>query len=64
MKRSPLKAKPLRVAGQSLDEAIEALPTGIAGTAAVVLTLFPALAAWEWIRWYPELKATAVRRAC
>lgn len=50
--RSPLKEKPLRVAGQSLDETIQAIRDGEMTEAAAIGALSIAMAAYEWLRWY------------
>lgn len=53
-KKSPLKAKPLRVAGQSVDERIRNIIDD-KGTNYAVLAVFPAvLAGMEWYRWYVD----------
>ena len=57
-KKSPLKAKPLRNPGQSLDEEINKLIDD-KGTDYAVITIFPiVLAVLEWYRWYMEMSYT------
>ena len=50
-KRSPLKSKPLRTPGQSLDEEIHKLVDDKFNSYALVSALFILLAAHEWIIW-------------
>lgn len=51
-KRSPLKAKPLRYAGQSLDdEIIKQVDEGFAYNLTMIFLLFM-FTIYEWLRWY------------
>src|SRR5437870_2721655 len=50
--RSPLKAGPLRYAGQSLDENIERLINEEAMPYVAAALLVVAMALYEWYRWY------------
>ena len=49
-KRSPLKSKPLRVAGQSLDEAIQKLWDDEINEAVAVVVIMVVMVAYEWWR--------------
>lgn len=51
-KRSPLTAKPLRVAGQSLDEAIQKVRDDDVTDAAALAAIGIAIALYEWMRWF------------
>jgi hypothetical protein len=55
-KRSPLKAPPLRYAGQSLDEEIQKILDDKISECVFWGSLLVGLAFYEWIRWYWELK--------
>lgn len=56
--RSPLKSRPLRVAGQSLDNQIQKVLDGDVTEAAAILALVMALAAYEWFRWWWSIPPT------
>lgn len=51
-KRSPLKSKPLRVAGQSLDEAIQKVLDDEVSEGAAFIALSVMIAAYEWWRMF------------
>lgn len=53
-KKSPLKSKPLRNAGQSLDEEIEKSILEHLGMYAVAIVMFSYLIIMEWYRWYMQ----------
>jgi len=53
--KSPLKARPLRHAGQSLDEQIERLFDDKVLLYVLAPMLAMMLAAWEWFRWATDL---------
>lgn len=53
-KKSPLKAKPLRNAGQSLDEEIEKSISERLGMYAFAIVMFSYLIIMEWYRWYMQ----------
>lgn len=48
--RSPLKAKSLRVAGQSLDEAMQKVLDNEVNETAAIIAIAVAMAAYEWFR--------------
>jgi hypothetical protein len=50
--RSPLKAKPLRVAGQSLDEAIQKVREDDVTDGAAFVAMGIMMAMFEWSRWF------------
>jgi hypothetical protein len=54
-KRSPLKDKPLRFAGKSIDEQIDKLVNDKAVPYLLISVLYIALAAFEWIRYFLNL---------
>ena len=51
-KRSPLSGQPLRVPGQSLDEAIQKVVEDQGEFALTVICALVALTVVEWFRWY------------
>lgn len=53
-KKSPLKSKPLRNAGQSLDEEIEKSISERLGMYAFSIVMFSYLIIMEWYRWYMQ----------
>ncbi len=55
-KRSPLKASPLRYAGQSLDEEIQKIWDDKINEYIFWISMFLAFAIFEWIRWYLALQ--------
>ena|SRR3989338_8316685 len=58
--RSPLKAAPLRYAGQSLDEEIQRILDDDVLDHAVAATLAIVLAIFEWCRWYANIQPQPV----
>jgi len=56
--KSPLKAPPLRHAGQSLDEQIDRLVGDDALSYVLAAALAVMLAAWEWLRWATGMPPT------
>ena len=50
---SPLKDRPLRNPGQTLDGQIDDLTTDMLGLI-LMATMFVALSAMEWFRWYRD----------
>jgi hypothetical protein len=53
-RRSPIKTKPLRVAGQSLDEQIKALVEDKSLMVAVICVVALMTAGHEWLRWFKD----------
>ena len=51
-KRSPIKAEPLRSAGQSLDEEIHNIQAVEIGSYLTVSVCFFILAVFEWLKWF------------
>jgi hypothetical protein len=51
-KKSPLKDKPLRLAGQSLDEEIRRLNEDFLSYWGVIAALLVVIAVYEWVKWY------------
>ena len=49
-KRSPIRRRPLRVAGQSLDETIQRVLQEDTYETLGVVVVFVSLAIWEWFR--------------
>src|SRR5438034_9942724 len=55
-KRSPIRRRPLRVAGQSLDETIQRVLQEDTYETLGVVVVFVSLAIWDWFRvLYPKL---------
>ena len=60
-KKSPLlKEKPLRIAGQSLDEEMNRIVENFQFNWAVITGLVVILALWEWVRWFNMFPPTPV----
>lgn len=55
IKRSPILAPPLRDAGQSVDEEIQAVINDKQGTYAFVIALAFVLALMEWLKWFSTI---------
>lgn len=51
-KKSPLKKRPLRQAGQSLDDEINRFIDEKIGFHAFLITLFSVIIVWEWVTWF------------
>jgi hypothetical protein len=54
-KKSPIKALPLRLAGQSIDEEIHRIQSEEIGAYVAVAVLFCAMAAFEWYKYLRDL---------
>ena len=54
-KKSPLKALPLRLAGQSIDEEIHRIQSEEIGVYISVIVLVLAMAAFEWYKYFRDL---------
>ena len=54
-KKSPLKAPPLRSAGQSLDEEIHALVSEDVSSYAAIIAFSIMISGYEWLRWFTKL---------
>ena len=59
-KKSPLKSKPLRHAGQSLDEEIQSIVSENVAIYAMIIVMPIALIVMEWYRWYMQVPPSPV----